>query len=257
MIIMIVTKETWEGIPLLHIRTVEMNEETPVVIFLHGFMSAKEHNLHYAYQLVNKGVRVLLPDAKLHGDRSEGLTEMQMNLRFWEIVLNSIHEVEKLYNYLKNNRLLESNKIGVAGSSMGAITTSGCLKRYEWITTAAICMGAPGFVELGKYQLEQLAANGFKWPMTDEEIAKSNDLLASYDVTLTPGKFNSRPVFFWHGKKDARVPFKNTYKFYLKLCAYYDENPEYLNFVVDNQAGHAVTRDGMLEATEWLAQYLA
>lgn len=45
-------------------------------------MSAKEHNLHYAYQLVHKGVRVLLPDAKFHGDRSECLTEMQMNLNF-------------------------------------------------------------------------------------------------------------------------------------------------------------------------------
>ena len=247
---MIVTKETWEGIPLLHIHTVEMNEETPVVIFLHGFMSAKEHNLHYAYQLVNKGVRVLLPDAKLHGDRSEGLTEMQLNLRFWEIVLNSIHEVEQLFNYLKVNRLLESNKIGVAGSSMGAITTSGCLKRYEWITTAAICMGAPGFVELGKYQLEQLAANGLNWPMTDEEIAKSNDLLANYDVTLTPEKFAKRPVFFWHGKKD-------TYTFYLKLRAYYDSAPENLDFVVDNRAGHAITRDGLLAATDWLSQHLA
>lgn len=254
---MIVTNETWEGIPLLHIHTNEMNEQTPVVIFLHGFMSAKEHNLHYAYQLVNKGVRVLLPDAKLHGDRNEGLTEMQMNLRFWEIVLNSIHEVEQLFNYLKVTRLLESNKIGVAGSSMGAITTSGCLKRYEWITTAAICMGAPGFVELGKHQLEQLAANGLSWPMSEAEIAKSNELLASYDVTLTPEKFAGRPVFFWHGKKDSTVPFKDTYTFYLKLRAYYDGNPEKLNFLVDNQAGHAITRDGLLAATDWLAQHLA
>lgn len=254
---MIVAKETWEGIPLLHVHTNEMNEETPVVLFLHGFMSAKEHNLHYAYHLVNKGVRVLLPDAKLHGDRSKGLTEMQMNLRFWEIVLNSIHDVEQLFNYLKSNRLLDSNKIGVAGSSMGAITTAGCLKRYEWVTTAALCMGAPGFVELGKYQLEQLATKGLNWPMTDAELAKSNELLASYDITLTPEKFARRPVFFWHGKKDATVPFKNTYTFYLKLRTYYDGDPENLNFIVDNQAGHAITREGMLATTEWLAKHLA
>ena len=254
---MIVANETWEGIPLLHVHTVEMNEETPVVIFLHGFMSAKEHNLHYAYQLVRKGVRVLLPDAKLHGDRSEGLAEKQMNLHFWDIILNSINEVERIYNYLKKNHLLANHKIGVAGSSMGAITTCGCLKRYEWIHTAAICMGAPGFVELGKYQLERLAANGFTWPMTDEEITKINDMLANYDVTLTPEKFAMRPVFFWHGKKDKTVPFENTYQFYLKLRAYYEQKPDYLNFMVDNQAGHAVTRDGVLEATAWLAEHLA
>ncbi len=115
---MFTEREVWGSIPLLHIHTDDMNEETPVVIFLHGFMSAKEHNLHYAYQLVNKGVRVLLPDAKLHGDRSEDLTEMQMNSHFWDIVLNSIHEVEQLYNELKNKQLLVNDKIGVAGTSM-------------------------------------------------------------------------------------------------------------------------------------------
>ena len=47
-------------------------------------------------------MRVLLPDAKFHGERSEGLTEMQMNLNFWDIVLNSIHEVQQLYDELKN-----------------------------------------------------------------------------------------------------------------------------------------------------------
>ena len=52
---MFVENEVWGNIPLLHIHTDNMNEETPVVIFLHGFMSAKEHNLHYAYQLVHKG----------------------------------------------------------------------------------------------------------------------------------------------------------------------------------------------------------
>lgn len=254
---MIVEKERWGNIPLLHIRTEDMNEETPIVIFLHGFLSAKEHNLHYAYQLASKGVRVLLPDALLHGDRHEGLTEMEMNLRFWEIVLNSIHEVEQLYNDLKNKQLLASDKIGVAGSSMGAIVTAGCLKRYEWIQTAAICMGAPGFVDLGQYQLEQLEASGVKWPMTEEEIQKSNELLAKYDVSLTPEKLAGRPVFFWHGQQDATVPFENSYNFYLNVSTYYKANPENLNFVVDPKAGHAVTRDGMLAATDWLAQHLA
>ena len=254
---MIVANETWEGIPLLHVHTVEMNEETPVVIFLHGFMSAKEHNLHYAYQLAKKGVRVILPDALLHGDRHEQVTKKQMNVRFWEIILQSIHEVENLYNYLKKNDYLKSDRIGIAGSSMGAITACGCLKHYDWITTAAICMGAPGYVELGKYLLAQLAAKGFKWSMTKEETQKNLDMLVNYDITVTPEKFNLRPVFFWHGKKDTTVPFENTYQYYLTLRTYYEEKPDYLKFVVDNHTGHTVTRDGMLEATSWLAQHLA
>ncbi|MEG0259205.1 MAG: prolyl oligopeptidase family serine peptidase [Lysinibacillus sp.] len=254
---MIVTEETWGTIPLLHVHTIDMNEHTPVVIFLHGFLSAKEHNLHYAYQLVKKGIRVILPDAKLHGDRSEALNEMQLNLQFWEIVLQSIHEVEQLYMHLKESKLFSSGKIGIAGTSMGAIVTSGSLKRYDWIHTAAICMGAPNFVELGQYQLDRLEAQGLSWPMSDEEIVKSNALLASYSIAETPEKFAGKPVLFWHGKQDATIPFKNTYTFYLKLRSFYEKQPELLNIIVDNQAGHSVSREGVLAATNWLAQHLA
>ncbi|WP_339261606.1 alpha/beta hydrolase [Lysinibacillus sp. FSL K6-3209] len=254
---MFVKTEIWGQIPLLHIYTDKMNEKTPVVIFLHGFMSAKEHNLHYAYQLVNKGVRVLLPDAKFHGARSEGLTETQMNLHFWDIVLNSIHEVEQLYKDLKNKQLVAGDKIGVAGTSMGAIVTSGCLKLYDWIQTAAICMGGPAFIKLGAYQLQQLAKSGVKWPMSEQEVQKTNALLATYDISLTPEQFAGRPVFFWHGEQDKTVPFQDTYDFYCTLRTYYEENPSNLKFIADKHAGHAVTRDGMLAATEWLAQHLA
>jgi len=254
---MIVEKELWGNIPLLHIHTENMNEETPVVIFLHGFTSAKEHNLHYAYQLVGRGVRVLLPDAKLHGDRSEGLTEMQLSLHFWDIVLNSIHEVEQLYNELKNKKLLLNDKIGISGTSMGGIVTSGCLKRYDWIKTAAVCMGAPSFTKLAEYQLQQFAKNGVNLPMSEEEVQQTNKLLAKYDVSLTPDKFAERPVLFWHGELDKTVPFKETYDFYLTLRKYYETNPENLKFLANKKAGHAVSRDGMLAATEWLAQHLA
>lgn len=254
---MFVKNEIWERIPLLHIYTDDMNDKTPVVIFLHGFLSAKEHNLHYAYQLVNRGVRVLLPDAKLHGDRSEELTEMQMNLHFWDIVLNSIHEVAQLYKELKHKRLITSNQIGVAGTSMGAIVTSGCLKLYDWVQTAAICMGSPSFITLAAYQLQQFANSGVKFPMSEQEVQKTNALLAKYDISLTPEQFAGRPVFFWHGEHDRTVPYENTYNFYLTLRAYYNDYPNNLKFITDKQAGHTVTREGMLAATNWLAHHLA
>ena len=53
---LIVTEELWGNIPLLHIVEEEFEDkQVPVVIFLHGFMSAKEHNLHYAYNMAKKG----------------------------------------------------------------------------------------------------------------------------------------------------------------------------------------------------------
>ncbi len=62
-------------------------------------------------------------------------------------------------------------------------------------------MGAPCFIELGAYQLQQFAESGLNWPMSDEEVRKTNELLAKYDISLTPEKFAQRPIFFWHGKK--------------------------------------------------------
>ncbi|GLC87753.1 prolyl oligopeptidase family serine peptidase [Lysinibacillus piscis] len=249
---MLVEQKRWGNIPLLHVYSNDMDDHAPTVIFLHGFMSAKEHNLHYAYQLVQKGVRVILPDAKWHGERSENFKEAQMNVRFWEIVLQSIHEVGLLAKALQDHYTPQG--IGVAGTSMGGIVTAGCIKRYDWLQTAAICMGAPSFVQLAAYQLQQFAEKGIDFHMSAQEIAQTNELLAQYDVAFTPEKFANRAVFFWHGKLDKTVPFADTYHFYEQLQ---QRNEGELQFMVDENTGHAVSREGMLAATDWLAQHLA
>ena len=44
-----VERQVWGHIPLLHITPdQEVEMALPTVVFFHGHMSAKEHNLHYA-----------------------------------------------------------------------------------------------------------------------------------------------------------------------------------------------------------------
>ncbi len=44
-----------DGIPSLHLAQKDSyHDPLPLVIFEHGFTSAKEHNLHYAYLLAEK-----------------------------------------------------------------------------------------------------------------------------------------------------------------------------------------------------------
>lgn len=254
---MILNEETWGTIPLLHIVEKESeHKEVPVVVFLHGFTSAKEHNLHYAYNLAKKGLRVLLPDAHLHGVREEELDEVELSLRFWEIVLTSIEELEQIRTELKNRNLLSSEKIGVAGTSMGGITTLGALKMYDWIDTAAVMMGAAGFVELAKAQIKEFESDGFKLPVTKTEREKLFTDLAVFDITKNQDLLNQRPLFFWHGKNDPVVPYKPTYKFYEAVKADYQDVPDRLSFVTDKVAAHAVTRSGMLASVNWLASHL-
>ncbi|MCM3743827.1 prolyl oligopeptidase family serine peptidase [Sporosarcina luteola] len=251
---MIVKEENWSNIPLLHIvdETME-NSNIPTVILLHGFTSAKEHNLHYAYNIAKNGIRVLLPDAHLHGSRDEGLDEVQLSLRFWEIVLTSIEEMDILHKELQERGV---SKIGIGGTSMGGITTLGCLTAYPWIEAAAVMMGAPGYVELAKAQMSQFERRGFKLPITDDERKSLLDTLAIFDLTKQRKKLNNRPVFFWHGKNDATVPFEPTFNFYNAAKKDYVDTPEQFEFMTDPTAGHAVSRPGMLRAADWFASYL-
>ncbi|CAM3099966.1 prolyl oligopeptidase family serine peptidase [Filibacter tadaridae] len=254
---MIINEETWGEIPVLHIVQEEwMNHDVPVVIFLHGFMSAKEHNLHYAYNLAKNGIRVILPDAHLHGARSEKLDEVQLSLRFWEVVLTSIEDVSFLREELLKRGFLSTAKLGVGGTSMGGITALSCLTVYEWIDAASIMMGTPGPVQLAKAQMAQFERQGFTLPVTDEERRALLDTISIFDMTKHADAMNRRPIFFWHGKKDSTVPFEPTYHFYEAMKKDYVDAPDQIEFMVDETAGHAVSRTGMLRSTDWFAVHL-
>lgn len=252
-----INKERWGDIPLLHI-TPEGSEKQklPTVIFLHGHMSAKEHNLHYAYQLADKGIRVLLPDAHLHGEREEGQDAIQLSLRFWEIVLTSIEEIGFIHNRAKEKNLVEGEP-AVGGTSMGGITTLGAMTVYPWIPAAAVMMGAANYVELASAQMSQFESRGFTLPITAEERSNMLATLAQFDGTKKLESFSGRPMFFWHGEQDTVVPFGPTYEFYKKLKSTYSDADEKLQFLREKETGHAVSRPGMLAATEWLADQLA
>ena len=252
---MITNLENWGDIPVLHIFEENFTKDAPVVFFLHGFESAKEHNLHYAYQLVKQGCRVIMPDAHLHGERDINLDQIQISLRFWEIVLTSIEELGKLKKELDARGYNNGQKIGVSGTSMGGITTLGCLTAYPWIDAAAIMMGTPGYVDLAKAQMALVEQRGFKIPLDDEEKKKMFDTLTIFDASKQLEKLKDKPLFFWHGIKDEVVPFAPTAKFVEELIEKYGDSQ--IEFMKEKSVGHAVSRKGMLRATEWLANRLA
>ena len=256
---MIVENEQWRHIPLLHVYKESFKDkQVPILIFLHGFTSAKEHNLHYAYQLAEKGIRVLMPDAHLHGERDELLDEVQLSLRFWETILTTIEEVNLLYKELKQRNLInDDTKIGLAGTSMGGIETMGCLNVYPWIDSAAVMMGSPSYVYLAEAQMAQFEAGGFKLPITDIERKQMLETLSNFDISLNPEALNGRPVFFWHGVQDATVPYKPTFTFFNEVKEKYNHDPERFQFMTEKKAGHAVSRKGMLTATDFVAHYLS
>lgn len=255
---MIIHSEKWQGIPVLHI--VEESKETeriPVVLFFHGFTSAKEHNLHYAYNLAKQGVRVILPEAKLHGERAESLDEFQLALSFWEIVLTSIKEADILHDELFRKDLIdEDTLVGMGGTSMGGIVTFGCLASYDWVDAASVMMGSPAFTRLAKGQISYAERGNKELPVTEQQRQQLFTALDQVDLSQNPGRLHQRPLFIWHGEQDSMVPFEFTKEFYEEIKEDYENHPELLKWMPDENAGHAVSRPGMLASVEWLAQHL-
>lgn len=253
----IVENESVNTIPLLHITQSDSRlEKLPLVIFLHGFMSVKERNLHYAYLLAEAGFRVILPEAIYHGQRQQNLDEKEYYARFWEMVLTTIQEINRLKEYYVNRGLADSERIGVAGTSMGGIAALGALTQYKWIKAATSLMGMPAYERFSLWQLEQFKKQGMELPFSEEQINEQLQVLRQYDLSLQPEKLADRPLLFWHGKRDPLIPYELTFEFFEKIIPNYEKSPENLHFISDEKAGHNVSIEGVKATVRWFKHHL-
>lgn len=252
-----VEKDCIRDIPILHLyKQGKGHERLPFVLFIHGYTSAKEHNLHYAYLLAEKGFRVVLPDVQFHGERSISVEQHELHFKFWRIVLQTIHELQILKEHFEKQNLIDVDKIGVVGTSMGGIITLGALTQYSWINTAVSLMGCPAYQSFAKMQIEHFQQTGANIPFNEDEIKEQIDQLRPFDLSIHKEKLQNRPLLFWHGKKDTVVPFVPTYKFYEEIQPLYAENPERLHFEIEEEAGHKVSRKGVLLTVDWFTKHL-
>ncbi|KUP09062.1 esterase [Bacillus coahuilensis m2-6] len=248
-----IERNKWGQVPFLEVVDFSLrNEAAPFVIFIHGFTSAKEHNLPYAYYLAEKGYRVLLPDTLYHGERQIGLSEIQLGFRFWEIVIQTIKELEILKKSIMNEKRTE--RIGIAGTSMGGIVTLGALTQYSWIKAAVSLMGSPAPVEFAEKQVEWVKEND-SLPLDDKDVSDLLSTLRTFDLSLQPELLNNRPLMLWHGKKDQVVPFQPTYNFYATIYPTYDQK-EHIYFMVDEEGEHKVPRPAILKTVEWFCRHI-
>lgn len=256
---MVIIENKWiEQIPVLHIvRKEHLEDRLPFIIFVHGFTSAKEHNLHYAYLLAEKGFRVVLPEAMYHGERRpDGVNTEQMMRKFWPIVLRTIDELDLLRQYFESENLIDAKRIGLVGTSMGGMVTLGSLTQYPWIKAAVSLMGMPQYEKYVHWQLDMMKKQGMDFPMPQEEIEALLKKIKKVDLSKQPERLDNRPLLFWHSKQDPIVPFTYTYDFYEKIKPLYTNAPEKLHFIVDEKSGHKVSREGLLKTVDWFEHFL-
>lgn len=226
----------------------------PIITYFHGFTSAKEHNLPLAYLLAENGFRVILPDSAHHGERTEGKTKNEMQLLFWDIVKQNVNDLQAIYDKYRSEKLLADDRFGVAGTSMGGITTAAVLAQYNWVTSAAILMGSPKLEDYARELVKEVSKHR-KLPFTEEEIQYVFAQLEPYDLSRHIDKLNERPLLFWHGKKDDVVPYDHSFDFYREAKRVY-ENKENIKFISEENQSHKVSRYAILNTVEWFSQHL-
>ncbi|QDP42112.1 prolyl oligopeptidase family serine peptidase [Radiobacillus deserti] len=246
-----VFKERWGEIPVLTIVEAAKREESlPVLTYFHGYTSAKEHNLPIAYLLAEKGYRVILPDSLHHGERENDIPHAERELQFFHIVQQNLMDLATIKQELDTRNWIKEDRFGVAGTSMGGITTAAALTQFPWIKAAAVLMGSPKLTEYAKRMVDEVKKRMDRFPMTDDQVTDILHQLQHIDLSMQTDKLMERPLFFWHGDKDPVVPFEQSYSFYEEVTKLY-KNPENIRFLREVGRGHKVSRFATLETVNW------
>lgn len=248
-------KESIGNLHLLHMVQAKIADQAlPTVIYFHGFNGEKESSLTPAYKMVEKGLRVILPDSKYHGERRGDITSREMDLAFWEIVLQNIAELEVMKDYFVTKGLTDENRIGVGGTSMGGITTYAALAEHRWIKAGAVLMGAPMITNYARALVERFN-NSHQKQLTEAEVEEAIKLLRGFDLSLYPEKLQQRPLLIWHGTKDNVVPISLSDTFYEQVKDDYGTKEDLL-FIREEDRMHHLSKLSMVNTASWFSKHL-
>lgn len=249
-----INHEHIEHVPCLIVEQLDrQHEPLPLLVYFHGITSAKEHNLPVAYLLAEAGFRVVLPDSHLHGEREGGISAAAREFAFWDIIFKNTAELQIIREHFVKSGLIQDGRISVAGTSMGGITTAACLKKYDWVRSAAIMMGTAELGAYAKLLVKTVKSQG-TLPFDEAGIAALYKEIADYDISETPGVLNGRPLLIWHGENDPVIPYSFATAFYEEARAMYEDQTK-IRLISEPNRGHKVSRKAILEAVRWFKQF--
>jgi len=232
------------------------NKKLPVVVFYHGWESRKERVLEYGYYLAKNGFRALLPEALNHGERKEEGNVAQDPMNFWEIVSKNMQELPVILDEYIKTKKIDAERIGVAGLSMGGITTNAILTQYDWVKSAAVLMGTPSPIAFTEWLLKNYKINGSSaYEFLDQELIDVRlKELKPISLDLQPEKIAQRPLYIWHGEADPIVPSHLTHEFFEKaMKESYGQNIE-MEF--SEKVDHNVPQEIILKMTKHFLKHL-
>lgn len=196
------------------------------------------------------GYHVLVPDAWHHGERDPIRHDDpgQLKEHLWPIIIRNVEESSALIQALRGDDGVDSDRIGVMGSSMGGFSAAGalianpevkCLICFNgscaWKAADAIFRKQDGHIPAGAEEAARLSV----WdPMAHREL------------------LGLRPILLLHGDRDSQVSIESQREFARVVAPLYQQHPERLQLVEMPRMDHYIST-GMFEiAIDWLQKYL-
>lgn len=239
-------------IPVLEVTPEDRkNQELPLIIYYHGWQSAKELSLTQARKLAAKGFRVILPDAMNHGERRTGAISTIPSITFWSSIQYNLIEFSVLVHFFEQLELIEDGKIGVGGVSMGGITTCGLLTQHPEIQTAVCLMGTPYPVRYIQRVMKKAAEMAVFVP---KDLPLLLSWVSQYDLSQAPQKLEGRPILFWHGTEDEKIPYEDMADFEQLIAN--QEYSEQVQFFTGSGEGHLVQGELMDRVADFFTKQL-
>lgn len=244
----LVLKRQIQQIPTIEVVAQRLRHQAlPLVIYYHGWRSSKELVLTQARKLAAQGLRVVLPDALNHGQRLQPVSPIP-SWTFWQSIQTNLAEFSLLIDYFDHLKLIKDQQIGVGGVSMGGMTTTALLTHHPEIKVAACIMGSPALQDYAAL-VRHLAGRQYQLP---SDLQQLTSWLKNYDLAQYPAQLAGRPVLFWHGTADEKIPYQAVRQFYDQV-----RQQEYANqvtFKTGFGARHLVQPALMDEIATYFAQ---
>ncbi|MCB5301880.1 esterase [Yersinia bercovieri] len=243
--------ENINGIEVIHSAPAGQRQQPlPTIFFYHGYTSSKEVYSYFAYAFAQAGFRTIAPDADMHGARFNG-NETQRLSHFWEILKSNIDELPALKQHYQQAGLIDGDRIGVAGASMGGMTTLGAFARYPWVSVAADFMGSGYFNSLAHSLFPPLeAGQGVSPAVFERRLAP----LADYDLTHQLDVIAGRPLLVWHGEADDVVPAEESERLVQALRA--SGGDQHLTYLTEAGIGHKITPTALTAGVKFFVKNL-
>jgi dienelactone hydrolase len=223
----------------------------PMVIIYHGYTANREQLIIHAYRLAKEGFVVVLPDAYNHGDRRIEGTVCDL----FEAIEKSTQDINVIIDSYAENNLVDIERVGLTGYSMGGcITYNYLIQKDRRISAAVPIIATPDWVAL-------ISTNSGK------EILKSTNVKNDEDLERLKGEIgkiqpmekyqlmSGIPIKILNGEIDAIIPVEGVKKLHELLEPEY-EDKEDISIKIYPGVGHAITPDMIDDTNAWFIKHL-